>query len=142
MNVKLIIEGKISITKYSEALEIAKKKGANLVFIKDKMYKLVFFKKLVYKKKKFKKSINKEIKFSFNISNNDIKTKIKKIEKFIKKKNNIKISIFLKGREILKTKLIMEIVNKIKKNLTKNRISYTNLKKNNNVYFFNINYKK
>ncbi|MGX7589187.1 hypothetical protein ACT2CC_00510 [Candidatus Vidania fulgoroideorum] len=140
MNINIIMNGKMSVIKYSEALKIAKNKKMDLFLIKDRIYKLVKS-KFIYKKKT-KKNINKEIKFNFNISNNDLNIKVKKIKNFIKKKYNTKISILTKGREIFKTELILKIVKNIKGKLINKNIIFTNLKKNANVFSFNITYKK
>lgn len=111
----------------------------NFIFFKSN-YKLKN-KSFIYKKK-HNKNIFKEVKFNFNISDNDINIKIRKIKIFIKKKNNVKISIFMRGREIYKTELIMKVINKIKNKLLNEKINFTNLKRNSNIYSFSLVYKK
>ncbi len=84
--------------------------------------KILNYGKFIYKKNKQKKNIRqhiKEIKFRLNTNNNDYNIKIKNIIKFIKKKYKIKISIFLRGREIIHKDIVINMLNKIQNEIKK-----------------------
>jgi translation initiation factor IF-3 len=90
-----------------EALERANDDGLDLVLVNPDVVPPVVRikdqKKEEYEKKKSRKPTkkieNKEIRFQTNISDHDLATKLKAIEKFLEKGNKVKISVRLKGRE-------------------------------------------
>ncbi|MGX7589033.1 hypothetical protein ACWNYO_00475 [Candidatus Vidania fulgoroideorum] len=137
--IKLIRENnKIIEIDYMQAFKIAKEKNMSLITIKkeENLYKIMDYKKYIYiKKKNFKanKNVTKEIKFRINISDNDMKIKVKKINELRKKKMMIKISIFLKGRENLKKNVIDNFLEVLKKKLN---INFLSIKRINNIIFF------
>ncbi len=82
------------------------------------------------KKHKNNKKIQiKEIKFRFNTDKNDYNIKINNIIKFINKKYKIKISIILRGREIIHKNLAIDMLNNIKKKIKKNNNKIIFIKK-------------
>lgn len=100
-------------TTKSEALIKAKKSGLDLLcvaplanppickFIKD------------YQKKNVKKIVCKEIKISFSIEKGDLEVKLKKIQKLIKTRGIVKISLIMRGGERIQQNLGKEKCQKI-----------------------------
>ncbi len=90
-----------------EALERALDEGLDLVLVNPDVtppvVRIKDQKKEEYEKKKSRKPTKKietkEIRFQTNISDHDLGTKLKAIEKFLEKGNKVKISVRLKGRE-------------------------------------------
>ncbi|MFI4878743.1 MAG: translation initiation factor IF-3 [Candidatus Carsonella ruddii] len=103
----------------------------NIFFKKNNIFLIIFYNKknffLLFKNNKKKKNIKKkskfgrlkEIKINLNIHIKDFNLKIKKTKKFLLENYTVKISVFLKGREIMfKEKgieLLLNFQNKIKK---------------------------
>ena len=101
--------GKIlkNVSKY-DALEISKGEDLDLVEVSPSkkgslsICKILDYGKLKYKESKKKKSksiVTKEVKISLNISSHDLDTKNRQVEKFLSKGNNVKYTLYLKGRE-------------------------------------------
>jgi translation initiation factor IF-3 len=65
------------------------------------------------KKKKQTQIIVKEIKIRTKIDTNDLNTKKRHIEKFLKNGNKVKVTIMFKGREIVHKELGQDILNDI-----------------------------
>lgn len=93
----------------SDALELAKEEGLDLVLINPNespiICKIMDYNKFIYNQKKIEKKNNnapklKEVKFSPNISDNDLAVKIKQARKFLENGSNVKVEVFFKGREI------------------------------------------
>lgn len=93
-----------------EALSLAKDKGLDLVQVTEKVNppvcKITDYGKYLYSlKKKERKIIKpksgelKNIKLSFNMSDNDIKTRAKSSIKFLNNKEKVRIELRLKGRQ-------------------------------------------
>lgn len=76
-------------------------------------YKYESKKKLVDAKKKQKTISIKEMKFKLNIGQGDFDTKLRKISAFIEDGDKVKISLWLKGREIMHSDLGMKLFEKI-----------------------------
>lgn len=95
----------------SQALETAKEKGVDLILVTDKttppICKLGDYGKYLYTlQKKEKKNIagshhseTKNLQLSFNISDNDIGTRVNAAEKFLNKGDKISVELRLRGRE-------------------------------------------
>ncbi|MFA5169382.1 MAG: translation initiation factor IF-3 [Candidatus Paceibacterota bacterium] len=95
----------------SQALETAKEKGVDLILVTDKttppICKLGDYGKYLYSlQKKEKKNIagshhseTKNLQLSFNISDNDIGTRVNAAEKFLNKGDKISVELRLRGRE-------------------------------------------
>ncbi|HUW21767.1 MAG TPA: translation initiation factor IF-3 [Candidatus Bathyarchaeia archaeon] len=102
----------IGILSRDQALLESQKEGLDLVEIapnaEPPVCKIIDFKKFRYleaKKntgKKGKKSNIKEVRLSPFIAENDLKNRIEKIRKFLKEKDQVKITIVFRGREIAK----------------------------------------
>jgi len=103
---------KLGVYNKDDAIKLAQEKGLDLLQITfDKepcvakildygKHKFDQKKKQAAAKKHQKKIEQKEIKMRPNIDNGDIKTKLKKIMGFLEKKDNVKISVTFRGREL------------------------------------------
>ena len=82
--------------------------------------KYVFSKKknISSSKSKAKRTTIKEIKFRPSTDVGDYNIKLKKIKSFILAKNKTKISVRFRGREILNSDMGLELLNKIKEDLS------------------------
>ena len=96
-------------------------KGADLVVCKLMDYgKHVFAKKksISNSKAKVKRKSVKEIKFRPSTDTGDYNIKLKKIKNFILGGDKTKISVRFRGREILNSDLGLELLNKLKEELS------------------------
>tara|TARA_B100000963_G_scaffold362025_1_gene402238 strand:- start:4521 stop:4955 length:435 start_codon:yes stop_codon:yes gene_type:complete len=115
----------------SEALEAATKSSLDLVQVSPAntnpvVCKLLDYGKHIFSKKKNTSSTKskgkrrsiKEIKFRPSTDTGDYNIKLKKIKSFILDKNKTKISVRFRGREILNSDLGLDLLNKIKEELS------------------------
>lgn len=114
----------IGVLPLDKALEIAKEKGLDLIQVTEKVIPPIcrigdYGKHLYQLQKKerkviagSKKSEVKTIKLSFNISDNDINTRVLAAEKHLKKGDKIRIELRLKGREKQLSEVGVEKINK------------------------------
>ena len=122
---------KIGLVKISEALEAATKSSLDLVQVSPAnanpvICKLFDYGKHIFSKKKNtsqakskgKRKSLKEIKFRPSTDTGDYNIKLKKIKSFILDKNKTKISVRFRGREILNSDLGLDLLNKIKDELS------------------------
>ena len=122
---------KKGIVPLQDALEEAKNVSLDLVQVSSTgsspvVCKLLDYGKLVFTKKKntsnskvkTKKNTLKEIKFRPSTDVGDYNIKLKKIKSFILDKNKTKISVRFRGREILNSDLGLDLLNKIKEELS------------------------
>jgi translation initiation factor IF-3 len=119
----------IGVLKKEEALKMAKEKGVDLVEIAPKakppVVKIIEFGKFLYREeKKLKKqkkgsktSELKEVRFSPFIADNDYKTRIERIEEFLRDRNKVRVTVKFKGREMSAKKFGYELVDRIVTNL-------------------------
>ena len=101
----------LGIFNLPDALAMSKEKGLDLIMVTDKavppICKIGDYGKYLYSlKKKERKNIagskhgeTKNIRLSFNISDNDMLTRILAAEKFLNKGDKINVELRLKGRE-------------------------------------------
>ncbi|TET51475.1 MAG: translation initiation factor IF-3 [Actinomycetota bacterium] len=129
--VRLIDEdgNQIGIVSSRQALEIADEKGLDLVEIspngKPPVCKIMDFGKYKYqleiseklKKKKQSHIVVKEIKLRPKIDKNDLNTKKRQMEKFLKHGNKVKVTIMFRGREIVHKQLGMNILESLLEDL-------------------------
>ncbi|MFZ3057631.1 MAG: translation initiation factor IF-3 [Minisyncoccales bacterium] len=143
--VRLVAEDgqQLGVFTLPQALDIAREKGIDLIMITDKVSppicKLGDYGKHLYSLQKkerknlagSKQSETKNIRLTFNISDNDILTRVNAAEKFLNKGDKINIELRLRGREksladfgiqrvnkfieILKSKLEIKIDRELKK---------------------------
>ncbi|MCF7834726.1 translation initiation factor IF-3 [Candidatus Gracilibacteria bacterium] len=114
------------------ALEMSDEKGLDLVQISYDPVKMLStvrltdYGKYMYQKgkdekeqkKKQKPRELKELKLNYGIGDNDLQLKIRKASEFLKEKNNVKISIKLRGRENIYASKAVEKLMKIKESLS------------------------
>ena len=126
-DIRLIAEdgNQIGIVPVKEALKTAIERGLDLVEISPKsdppVCKIMDYGKYKYqleiseklKKKKQSQIIIKEIKLRPKIDTNDLNTKKRQIEKFLKSGHKVKITIMFRGREIVHKELGMDILDKL-----------------------------
>jgi len=113
----------IGIMSVQEALTIAEEENKDLIEIspeaKPPVVKVIEYGKWKYNKIKATQKNNKdkkttkEVRFSINISDNDLKTKIKMIEKFLKQGDNVLVKVIMKGRERVREQYGTDKMNKI-----------------------------
>ena len=122
--VRLIDEdgNQIGIVASRQAMEIADERGLDLVEIspnsKPPVCKIMDFGKYKYqleiseklKKKKQSHIVVKEIKLRPKIDKNDLNTKRRQMEKFLKHGNKVKVTVMFRGREIVHKQIAMDIL--------------------------------
>lgn len=126
--VNVVVDGEmLTNISINEALEMAEKQNMDLVQVSDSngaiVCKVMDYGKLVYDNKKKQKKVSKkssalkEIKFRPSTDVGDVQTKVKKIESFLSKNHDVKITLQFKGRENTHKEvgfsLIQEVLNKI-----------------------------
>ena len=122
---------KLGIIPINDALKKAKDNSLDLVQVSGDnsdpiVCKLLNYGKLVFNKKKnislskqkSKKTTLKEIKFRPSTDVGDYNIKLKKIKGFILDKNKTKISVRFRGREILNSNLGLDLLNRVKEDLS------------------------
>ncbi len=104
----------IGIMKIQEALTLADEANKDLIEIspdaKPPVVKIIDYGKWKYNKiksvqKNKDKKTTKEVRFSISISDNDLQTKIKMIEKFLKQGDIVLIKVIMRGRERVREQL-------------------------------------
>lgn len=112
----------IGILSLQEALAIADEENKDLIEISPEanppVVKIIEYGKWKYNKlkaiqKNKDKKTTKEVRFSISISDNDLQTKIKMIEKFLKQGDNVLVKVIMKGREKIREQLGSEKMQKI-----------------------------
>jgi translation initiation factor IF-3 len=115
-----------------EALAMARERDLDLVEVspnsKPPVCRIMDYGKYLYTQKKKKKEAKKsgqpttikEIKVSAKIEEHDLAFKISHIEKFLKQKYRVKVSVFFRGREITHTDRGRDILNEVIKRLGDN----------------------
>ncbi len=122
---------KKGIVPLEEALNAAKEAALDLVQVSPSnaspvVCKLMDYGKHLFSKKKnisssrnrTKKTVLKEIKFRPSTDVGDYNIKLKKIKSFILGKNKTKISVRFRGREILNSDLGLELLNRVRDDLS------------------------
>ena len=113
-----------------EALQMAKEKGIDVVEIagsaKPPVAKLIDFKKFKYQEakkdresKKGQKNVGvKEIRLRPFIGQHDFDTRVKQVQGFLADGNQVKITLFFRGREITRKEFGFEVVKRFIATLT------------------------
>ena len=122
---------KVGLLSFEDALKSAIDASLDLVQVSPKgsnpvVCKLLDYGKHLFSKKKnisiskskAKKTVLKEIKFRPSTDTGDYNIKLKKIKSFILDKNKTKISVRFRGREILNSNLGLDLLNRIKDDLS------------------------
>lgn len=129
--VRVIDEDKkqIGILPLSEALNLARQKGLDLVEVapeaKPPVCRIMDYGKFLYEqhkkaheaKKHQKQSQVKEIKFRPKISSHDYNFKLKHIQNFLQDGNKVKITILLRGREKARPELGEQLLERLLKDI-------------------------
>lgn len=111
----------IGIVPLREALSIAEDRGLDLVEVAPNsnppVCRIMDYGKFKYqlsKKHSHKKTIEvKEVKVRPNIDKHDLELKIKHIIRFLENGNKAKVTLFFRGREIVRPELGMQVFEKI-----------------------------
>lgn len=111
-DVRLVHEGQNHIVPALDAWRRAEESGLDLVQVSDDgaeplVVRIQDYNKLMFEKKKNKqvqqkkkrRSELKEIQLKANISDHDLETKVRNIDKFLERGDKVKVVIRLKGRE-------------------------------------------
>ena len=122
---------KKGIVSIDDALNVAREAKLDLVQVSSSdaspiVCKLMDYGKHLFSKKKnvssskfkAKKTVLKEIKFRPSTDIGDYNIKLKKIKSFINDKNKTKISVRFRGREILNSNLGLDLLNRVKDDLS------------------------
>lgn len=117
----------IGVMPLEKAIFQAQNKGLDLVEVASKtvppVAKIVDFKKFKYLEKKkrtakkAKKSELKEIRLNPFIAENDLKNRLERAKRFLGEKNQVKVVIFFRGRQIAKKDFGYRLVDKITEKL-------------------------
>lgn len=119
----------IGIKPTYEALNMARAAGLDLVEIAPNanppVCKIMDFSKYLYEKekqerenrKKQRENVLKEIRINPRIASNDLETKIRHMEEFLKKGDKVRVTVVFHGREAQHKELGEEILNKVKERL-------------------------
>ncbi len=111
----------MGIVSLREALELADERGLDLVEVAPNanppVCKIMDYGKFRYqqsKKHSHKKTIDvKEVKVRPNIDKHDLELKIRNIKRFLEQGNKAKVTMFFRGREIVRPELGMQVFEKI-----------------------------
>jgi translation initiation factor IF-3 len=118
--------GQLGIVSISEALRIADDRELDLVEVSPNVTppvcKILDFGKYRYqlsKKQTQKKTMDvKEVKIRPQITNHDLGLKVKNIRRFLDEGNKAKITMFFRGREIIRPELGMKVFERMTQLLT------------------------
>lgn len=116
----------LGIVPISEALKIADDRSLDLVEVAPNVVppvcKILDFGKYRYslsKKQTQKKAMGvKEIKIRPQITEHDLSLKVKNIRRFLDEGNKAKVTMYFKGREVIRPELGMKVFEKMKQLLT------------------------
>lgn len=115
----------VGILSFSEALDLARQKGMDLVEIAPQadppVCRIMDYGKFLYEihkrdheAKKHQKQVHlKEIKFRPKISIHDYNFKMKHVQRFLEEGNKVKITVMLRGREKAKPELGQQVLDKV-----------------------------
>lgn len=133
-NVNLIGEKgeRIGVVSFAKAVELADNLDLAVVNenVNPPMVKIIDYGKILYEQKKNLKKQksnivkNKEIKFGLNIAENDYNIKINKIKEFLEDGDRVRVTLFLRGREVSMTEMSYEFMNRVLNDL--NNFAITN----------------
>ncbi|MFW5894100.1 MAG: translation initiation factor IF-3 [Verrucomicrobiota bacterium] len=126
-NVRLVSEDndQIGVVTFEEAMERAENAGQNLVLVAPQasppVCRIMDYGKFQYEKSKKEHQARKrqhqqklkEIKFHPNIDDHDFQTKINHAVAFLEKGNKVRVSMFLRGREMAHQDLGFELMKRV-----------------------------
>lgn len=125
------VDGKqIGILPTREAIELARRKGLDLVLVAPNadppVAKIMDFGKYMYQlakkqkeaKKKQKQQEIKQMKFRLKIDEHDYQTKLRHIRRFLEDGNKVKVTVMFRGREIMFQEKGKELLDRIVKDVS------------------------
>lgn len=102
----------------AEALALAKQRGLDLVEISPKadppVAKIVDFGKMLYRERKLQqkqvahRTETKGVRISMRTGEHDLQVKVRQAEKFLKRNDRVKVTLFFRGREMTHFELGLE----------------------------------
>ncbi len=113
-----------------EAIRLAESQGMDLVEFSPNndppVCKIIDFSRFLYEKKRKQQEAKKkqhkvsvrQIRMTIKIGDNDYNVKLKKIRKFLTSKDRVKVIVMLRGREILHKSRGIEIIERIKEDVS------------------------
>jgi translation initiation factor IF-3 len=118
--------GQLGVVSLNEALKVADDRGLDLVEVAANVIppvcKILDFGKYRYqisKKQTQKKTVGvKEVKVRPQITENDLTLKVRNMRRFLDEGHKAKITMFFKGREIIRPELGMKVFDRITQTLT------------------------
>ncbi|RKX71517.1 translation initiation factor IF-3 [candidate division WOR-3 bacterium] len=130
--VKVVDENKRMIGEMptKEAIRLAKSKGLDLIEVAPTatppVCRILDYGKFIYEKKRKERESRKrqhqvdvrQMRFTLKISDHDYQVKLKKIRKFLTAGNRVRIMVRLRGREITRKNLALDLINQILKDVT------------------------
>lgn len=137
--------GEDKLISLNEAIDLAKDRGLDLVQVNktgdNVVCKIMDYSKFIYGKKKMaknnrKKSVElKEIRMGNSISEHDMSIKANNVNRILKNGNNVRVTVFFKGRAIKNVSNGIEMLHNILDKLTVNYEIYCQPKiEGNRVY--------
>ncbi len=129
-DVRLVHNDLNKIVPVMEAWRLAETEGLNLVQVSPDdatpvVVRVQDFKKIMFERKKAKsaqkkkrRSELKEIQLKANISDHDLQTKVKNIDKFLERGDKVKIVVRLKGRERDNPQRAFDLLDKVVNSVT------------------------
>lgn len=126
--VKVVVDGVVSVYGIEDALKLADEVGLDLVQVAENdgvpLCKLMDYSKYLFKQAKLAKNNKakkvelKEVRLTWKISKHDLATKVKNIKRIIEKDGDrVKVTILYKGRELAMVDRGYEIMDEISKEL-------------------------
>lgn len=126
--VKVVVDGVVSVYGIEDALKLADEVGLDLVQVAENdgvpLCKLMDYSKYLFKQAKLAKNNKakkvelKEVRLTWKISKHDLATKVKNIKRIIGKDGDrVKVTILYKGRELAMVDRGYEIMDEISKEL-------------------------
>jgi len=136
----------LGVVPTKKAIFMAKDEGKDLVLVAEKanppVAKIIDFGKFKYQLEKNKKSEKaselKTIRLRLNISDHDLETKLNKAKEFLEKKDRVKISLMLFGREMQFQDRARELLEEVVEKLSEKGAIETPITKSGRIFFVQI----
>jgi len=108
-----------------DAIELAKSKGLDLIEVaptaKPPVCRILDYGKFIYEKRRKEREARKkqhnvgirQMRFTLKIDDHDYKVKLKKIRKFLSQGNRVRITVRLRGREVTRMNLAVNLIGQI-----------------------------
>ena len=128
--IRVVFESETTmVNSIEEAQRIADEKSLDLIQVAPNVYRIMDYKKHLYdqskKAKKQPKQETKEAQFNLVIAQGDLQRKIKDICKWLTHGDNVRIMIKLKGRELSRPELGVNLMNTILDAIKEQEINFS-----------------